>query len=871
MAPGGFRVALKFVRLGSRLRSSEIRALDLIREIRHPNLIATFGSWQADSILIVAMELADGSLSDRFMEVLAQGLRGIPREELLGYLSDAAMGVDHLNAHRHAIDGRQGVGIQHRDLKPQNILLFGGGAKLGDFGLARIMERSVASHTAGWTVSYAAPEVFGGHTSRHSDQYGLAVTYCQLRGGRLPFGGSAAAITAGHLFSTPDLDALPEPERPVVARAMAKDPEARWPDCRSFVAALRAIRDLVPDTLALDEPGLSPCDPETFPIALDLFESDETPLISPSASWSWMDNTTSARGLDPALESMTSWFNPAGFAGPGPNVPEDGSTPRPVPADSTSDPTSDLSPAGMTVLPWEGSPGWVFQVTSQVVVNDDEGRAPELAAGEAGVDSSLTVQAPSTGEMTDPSPSDEPSAQVSSDGPIAAPDPAPGGESPDRTPVQLRGVGSGEGVVPSLGETGPGTGWARYLVLGVVVTTAAVLALAPKVPEDRPRADVLETPVIDSGAPVPARRVALGPPPGFEAPESIAEVGALASPAPERPSVSRAETPPALPDLPNGPEAFAATAVESRPDVPPLTGPELEVAEEAPTAVAPATSEVKPRLELDLPDLVKVKAGGQASVRVRVRRPGQAAGPVAVSFRDLPPGVRLECPTIPARAESVDAVVSAGGDARAAVARVRAVATRGDDRAESGLRVEVEPDPASAAFERGRRHLSARSYHRAAAEFTEVIRLDPAHPEAHLSRAIAETLEGRFREALDDYKEAIRLRPDDTRGYLARARTHHDLGNYAEALADYTEAIRLRPDVTAHYGRGLVRYHSGDYAGAIDDFTAVIRLDPNHAASYRYRGDAFARQGRGDRGEADHRTASRLAAGLSHPRTAKSN
>src|SRR5262249_3560431 len=71
-------------------------------------------------------------------------------------------------------------------------------------------------------------------------QYSLAVTYCLLRGGRLPFTGGPAALVAGHLHRPPDLSMLPQRERPVVARALAKEPSKRWPNCRAFVAALRA-------------------------------------------------------------------------------------------------------------------------------------------------------------------------------------------------------------------------------------------------------------------------------------------------------------------------------------------------------------------------------------------------------------------------------------------------------------------------------------------------------------------------------------------------------------------------------------------------------------------------------------------------------
>jgi hypothetical protein len=86
--------------------------------------------------------------------------------------------------------------------------------------------------SGGLTPAYAAPEFFNGQATQWSDQYCLAVSYCHLRGGRLP---------TDHLTHSPDLTMLPETERPVVLRALAKRPEERWPDCRAFVAALAAV------------------------------------------------------------------------------------------------------------------------------------------------------------------------------------------------------------------------------------------------------------------------------------------------------------------------------------------------------------------------------------------------------------------------------------------------------------------------------------------------------------------------------------------------------------------------------------------------------------------------------------------------------
>jgi tetratricopeptide (TPR) repeat protein len=106
------------------------------------------------------------------------------------------------------------------------------------------------------TPSYAAPEFFDGKTSSQSDQYSLAITYCHLRGGRLPFEGNPAAVIAGHLMREPDLSMIPEIERPAVARALSKSPRDRWPSCRAFIQAVMDTEGVhAPPTVAPGDSG----------------------------------------------------------------------------------------------------------------------------------------------------------------------------------------------------------------------------------------------------------------------------------------------------------------------------------------------------------------------------------------------------------------------------------------------------------------------------------------------------------------------------------------------------------------------------------------------------------------------------------------
>ncbi len=75
---GGFPVAVKIILLSGARSAAHLRGLDIARTVRHPNLLANFGAWVDDERLILAMELADGSLWDRFLEARDRGLRGIP-------------------------------------------------------------------------------------------------------------------------------------------------------------------------------------------------------------------------------------------------------------------------------------------------------------------------------------------------------------------------------------------------------------------------------------------------------------------------------------------------------------------------------------------------------------------------------------------------------------------------------------------------------------------------------------------------------------------------------------------------------------------------------------------------------------------------
>jgi serine/threonine-protein kinase len=232
----------------------------MVKRIHHPYLVPIMALWLkdeegnvlgeaagggslslkgAETELVIAMGLGEKNLADRLKECKAEGKPGIPLEELLGYLEEAAKAIDFLNQPRHDL-GEGPVAIQHCDIKPQNIIVVGGSAQVCDFGLARQLNDARKTSMAAGTYAYIAPESIESKSSKTNDQYSLAVSYMELRTGSLPFNANSFYdVMISHLQGKLDYSRLSEPERPVLIRATAKDPEARFPTCLEMVKMLR--------------------------------------------------------------------------------------------------------------------------------------------------------------------------------------------------------------------------------------------------------------------------------------------------------------------------------------------------------------------------------------------------------------------------------------------------------------------------------------------------------------------------------------------------------------------------------------------------------------------------------------------------------
>ncbi len=238
VAPGGMFKAVKILYgfHDEKKAQVELKALDKIKQLRHPFLLSLERIEVVDDHLIVITELADKSLADLYNEYAAKGAVGIPREELIQFLSQAAEALDFLSLEH---------GLQHLDIKPENILLVGRHAKLADFGLVKSLPDVTQSLMNGLTPAYASPELFDGRPSLFSDQYSLAMVYYEMLTGERCFDGKTPAqLAAQHMNARPNLSRIIKSDQPAMLRALAKKPELRFKSCMDFVNDLNHQRSL---------------------------------------------------------------------------------------------------------------------------------------------------------------------------------------------------------------------------------------------------------------------------------------------------------------------------------------------------------------------------------------------------------------------------------------------------------------------------------------------------------------------------------------------------------------------------------------------------------------------------------------------------
>ena len=243
------RVAIKVLKrdLASAPEAAErfVREAQAVNQIDHENVVDIFGFGRLpDGRHYLAMALIDGvSLRARLTEPLA--------------IADA---LDILDAVAAALDAAHARGVVHRDLKPDNVML-GAGNKVSvlDFGIAKLVASAEGTEGAhamtltgqgAWlgTPAYMAPEQWSADgAGPASDRYALGVMAFELLAGKLPFAAPNLPAMMEQHFRAPvpalsTRGAIADRARfdPVLQRALAKDPTARFPSAKALVDELRA-------------------------------------------------------------------------------------------------------------------------------------------------------------------------------------------------------------------------------------------------------------------------------------------------------------------------------------------------------------------------------------------------------------------------------------------------------------------------------------------------------------------------------------------------------------------------------------------------------------------------------------------------------
>jgi len=213
--------------------SAEVQLKMLISEL-HP----------MEAVEIEPLGTRPRTLRDRLRECREGGQPGISGEELVHALEGPAKALDFLHQPMHDL-GAGPAPIVHGAINPRDLVIAGNTTKVADWAnLTKWktfeVNRRITASAVVRGVAFSAPEALAGKPGTASDQYSLAVVYAALRTSALPYHRGANAADMMDLIRRGELDfsKLPKPERRVILKATAVDPDKRWPTCSYLVRAL---------------------------------------------------------------------------------------------------------------------------------------------------------------------------------------------------------------------------------------------------------------------------------------------------------------------------------------------------------------------------------------------------------------------------------------------------------------------------------------------------------------------------------------------------------------------------------------------------------------------------------------------------------
>ena len=207
--------------------------------LSHPNIVAVYDVSRSSDIEYIVMELIDGITLKQYMQKKGNKLNW---REALHFITQIVKALGHAHSR----------GIIHRDIKPHNIMVLrDGSVKVADFGIARVTSggHSTLTQEALGSVHYISPEqARGSHIDERSDLYSAGVVLYEMITGRLPFeGDTPVSVAIQHINSIPlsprEIDpTIPEALEAITMKAMAPNPDNRYPSADAMLADLEEFR-----------------------------------------------------------------------------------------------------------------------------------------------------------------------------------------------------------------------------------------------------------------------------------------------------------------------------------------------------------------------------------------------------------------------------------------------------------------------------------------------------------------------------------------------------------------------------------------------------------------------------------------------------
>ena len=220
--------------------------------IQHPNVAQILDLGEQQDVLFIVMERVDGDSLAKIRKLLAKLGANLPVGIALRILADACAGLH--AAHELRDDRGQPLGIVHRDVSPQNILVSSGGAvKVIDFGIAKAQNRQQGETRTGVVkgkVHYMAPEQVnkGRLVDRRADIWALGICLHELVAGRVPDDADDDVEVIRKLLADEPprfAEGLPDPILRILDQSLTLDPDARFPTAAAMQLALEgAMKDL---------------------------------------------------------------------------------------------------------------------------------------------------------------------------------------------------------------------------------------------------------------------------------------------------------------------------------------------------------------------------------------------------------------------------------------------------------------------------------------------------------------------------------------------------------------------------------------------------------------------------------------------------